>query len=241
MYRFLHALPRLAVIGCAGASVGCVPLQYAEELKRLQSGLEDLRSFQAEQTVKISALEAELRQLSGKTEELEFAQNRKLGSDVLALRDELNSIKGRVPPPANVPLTLLEADERRLSTLPPEISPVLTHGLKDIREGRFGEALTALSEALQIAGATPLAVDVQFWLGVAHEGANDPRKAVELFHTIVSESPKHPKAPAALLKEASVMIRLGDSKVAKLGLNKLITSYPKAPEAARAKEMLKDL
>src|ERR1700751_5063499 len=97
---------------CTGviSLTSCVNTALENDIRRVQSNVTDLRSFQAEQTTKISSLETELRQISGRLEELELARNRKLGTDLSNLPQDLSDLKPRVPPPPIVPAAMLEND-----------------------------------------------------------------------------------------------------------------------------------
>jgi TolA-binding protein len=82
---------------------------------------------------------------------------------------------------------------------------------------------------------------VLFWKGVAMEGKNNPRGALEFYLAITTQHSKSERAAAALLRQGSVLIRIGDKKTARLVFNKLVADFPKSAEAARARDRLKDL
>jgi TolA-binding protein len=233
--KFISGISLLAALSA------CANQALEGDLRRVQTNLNDLRGFQAEQTTKIASLETEVRQLSGRLEELEFAQNKRLGSDLTDLKRDLTDLKRRVPPPPIVPAAVLENDERSASRMPPEISPIFSEAFQNLREGRFSDAESHLREALELSRGTEWAADSLFWLGVAQEGGNNNKDALQSYYAVAKEFPKGKKAALALLRQASVLVRLGDSKTARLTLNKLISDFPRTEEAARAKERLKDL
>lgn len=229
----------LCLIALSLSSCGTVALQ--DDVKRLQSGINDLRSFQAEQTTKITSLETEMHQLSGRIEELEFAQNKKLGSDLTDLKKDLTDLRRRVPPPSIVPAMALEVDESRLSNMPTELSDPFKAAFEDLRGGQFADAESRLKEVLDLSHGTEWVADAMFWIGVARDGQGNSKEALQAYLSVVNDFPKNKKAAAALLRQAAVFVKLGDHKTAKLTLNKLISNFPKSEEALRAKERLKDL
>ena len=232
---------KFLILSLSIVSVGCVNNQKAQQdILRLEGSLNDLRSFQAEQTTKITALESELRTLSGRFDELEYSQNQRVGSALNDLNKDVSTLKRRVPPPPIVPADALDQDEARVSSLPPEIGTPFGIGLQRIREGEFQQALAPLDEAITQASSSEWVPYVIFWTAVAYDGLNDHRKALENYHELVTRFRKHQRVPLTLLRQASVFARIGDSKTAKLTLNKLIAEYPKTTEAQRAKERLKD-
>ena len=237
-----------------------------DQFGRLERNLSDLRQFQAEQTTQIAALQSELRQLSGRLEELEFAtqSNRRVaaggvppGTDLTGLgviqpgfpqvggtNSGPSTFNRTSTPPPIVPVPALTADEGMISALPQDVSSALGDALSKIRQGQFREALPSLDRALTDSEASyrgEWSPYVYFWFGVCHDALGDNNRALESYHTVVTKFPKHQRAPLALLREGSVFIRLRDNTTAKLSFQKLITDYPRSPEALTARERLKDI
>ena len=212
-----------------------------DRLGRAERDISDLRAFQAEQTSQLNSLQEELRSISGRVEQLEYGQNRKIGGDLTKLQEDLSSLKRRVPPPPIVPLSELESDEGRVSNSENEAGRFLYNGLSSIRDGKFDEARSMFSEA-EASGRDseifPLAV---FWRGVASEGLGDHKEALKAYYELSSSYPKHPRAALSLLRQGSVLIRMGDSSTARLTYQKLVAEYPKSSEAQAAKDRLKDI
>jgi TolA-binding protein len=219
--------------------MGCATTDVQRSVSRLERSLNDLRAFQAEQTETINSLDSQVRQLSGRVEELEFSQNKRLGSDLSALKEDLSSLRRRVPPPAVVPIEALESDESWAATLSAEPAQLMTDALGSIRDGKFSDALPLLRNAAeQLAGSDKVSVPL-FWQGVAYDGLGEDKEALRSYYQVVSRTPKSPRASMSLLRQAAVLSRLGDKKAAKDSLKKLIEDYPRSQEAATAKERLK--
>lgn len=229
------AIAAMTLCGCTDA-IQKLQVQF----NRLDANVNDLRSFQAEQTSKITTLETQIRELSGRIDELEYGQKQKLGT-IDTLKSDVSTLRKHVPPPPIVPAEPLEQDEASIGRLPSELAEPVGEGLQLLREGNFEKALSFWDDALYLGSGTEWAALALFWRGVALDGMNDNRKALENYHDLVSRFPKYARVPLVLMREASVLIRLGDSKTARLTLNKVIADFPRSPEAAQAKQRLKDL
>ena len=90
---------------------GCGAATLSRDVETLQRSVNDLRAMQSEQTDIVNSLDSQVKALAGRLEEMEFAQNKRFGSDLTGLKEELSSLRRRVPPPAVVPVPELEADE----------------------------------------------------------------------------------------------------------------------------------
>src|SRR5688500_17595448 len=89
---------------------GCGP-SMQKDFSRLDDSIGSLRAIQAEHTSELESIQAEIRRLSGKLEEIEYSQSQRIGQDIRVLRDDLSTLRQRVPPPPIVPSDALEADE----------------------------------------------------------------------------------------------------------------------------------
>ena len=161
--------PTFFLFGCTAA--------LRQDLDTLERSMKDLRSQQAEQTSQLAGLQADVRSLQGKFEELDYSQKQKIGSEVSTLKDQLSNLKRRVPPPAIVPADVLDSDEAFARTLSEDTALRFTEGLTAIREGNFEQAISVLQTALDVSGNEPQSGNILFWLGVAYEGAGDNRNA----------------------------------------------------------------
>lgn len=210
-------------------------------IRSLERSIADIRAMQSEQTDALNSLDSQVRALSGRIEELEFAQNKRIGSEVSALKEDLSTLKRLVPPPAAVPLPELEADEAWASNLPAEQAQVFSDSLASIREGKFGDAMSGLKELSEGLGSSPKADKPLFWLGVANDGLAHNSEARAVYFEVSQRFPKSNRAPTSLYRLALLLNRTGDKKTAVLSLRSLIEKYPKSPEASMAKEKLKEL
>jgi TolA-binding protein len=216
----------------------CAGLQ--EDVDQLERSVRDLRSLQAEHTTQLAALQQDVRGVQGRLEELEYAQSKRFGSEVDSLKSAISTLKRRVPPPSIVPVPALEQDEGIVGTLPGDVSTRFGKALELIRDGNFFDAVPLLQSALDASAGQSHAANILFWLGVAYDGVGDNRNALLAYNQIVTVYARHPRVPLTLLRQAAVFQRLGDAKMGKLTLKKLVTEYPGSPEAVQASRQLRD-
>lgn len=230
-----------AVLLLATLAGGCSIQDLEQKVYRLERSLNDMRAFQAEQTETINSLDAQIKQISGRVEEMEFSHSKRLGSDLSALKEDVSSLRRRVPPPAIVPAAELEVDEVWAASLTGEPQVLVTDAFLRLREGKFDDALPLLQNAVsQLRGSDKAAVAL-FWQGVVYDGLQDDRNALRSYADVVYQYPKSQRAPTSLLRQAAVLTRLGDTKTAALSLRKLVDDHPRSPEATVAKERLRGL
>jgi TolA-binding protein len=235
--RFGVLFPVLICFAACGSGLK----QVRSDLKRLERSQGDIRARQADQTSAISALQDGLRRLSGRLEELEYLQRSRVGTDITSLKRDISSLQRRVPPPAIVPGLLLESDEVLAKKLPPSLSSLFMEILSQLRTGAYREALSNVEKALSFSYGGEGTPELMFWKGVSYDGLGENRKAISAYSELVGEYPKHDRTAVGLLRLASVFIRIGDTRTAKLTFQKLIADFPKSSAAAQAKERLKDV
>lgn len=226
--------------------------QNKKEVSRLDSGISDLRNYQAEQTTQISALQSQLHRLQGRVEELEYLL-KKRGQMAAPSADSMAPNAGasqgygqqaeaprpKPVPPSVVPLSALEDDETFARSLPANPSRNFSQALLRIREGNFRESLTLLQQMIQAGERSEWLPNVLFWLGVTYEGLGEEKNALRAYNDVVVQFPRHKRVPLALYRQAGALKAMGDSKSSALFLKKIITDYPDSPEAARARDELK--
>jgi TolA-binding protein len=227
------------VMAVGVAAGGCSQLDQLErDVRGLERKLSDLRNFQAEQTTEISSIESRLRDLSGRVDVLEHAQTVRAPAGV---PEERPAQPLQVPPPV-VPLSALQADETLAAGLPRAgAAREFSEALAEIRAGKFQQALPRLQRAQEQNYGEEGTAEIIFWKGVCYDGVGDNRRALAAYGEVIASYPKASRAALALLRQASVFIRLGDIPTARLSFDKLIAEFPQSAEAATARQRLKDL
>lgn len=232
-YRFDMKMNRLCIV-CLFVFSGCVSSQMEQRIKRLENSVNDMRGFQAEQTAQIQSMQQDMRKLTGKTEEIEYAANKRMGTDLDSLKADLSTLKRRVPPPANVPVQPLEEDEAIATRAG---MAEFTDALTMLRSGSYAEALTMLQPIMQTI-PTDYVPNVLFWVGVAYDGMAENKNALATYHDLVTQFPRHRRAPLALIRQASIFEKIGDGRAAELTMQKLVNDYPDTPEALQVKKRM---
>ena len=234
-------LAQVFLVGMLLGLSGCSTEKLEKGILKNEKDISDLRKYQADQTTRISALEDQVRVLNGKLEELEFSQNKRLGSDISSLRQDLSSLRRKIPPPAIVPATALEADEISAERLPASIGQQYLEALSKVRTGDFSLAKSHFDELRALTEGTEQEVFMLFWLGVVYEGLSDDKAALEAYLMASGKYPAHSRTALCMLRQAGVLLRLRDMKSAQVTLKKLISDFPRSDEAMKAKTKLKDL
>lgn len=216
-----------------------------QQVSRMDGSISDIRSFQAEQTSEFESIRQELRGLVGRIEALEFAERARAATNNSGAPIPTNSLQMaqmNQQPPAIVPLDLLETDLRYSETLPRrDVAELFRNALMNIRAGKFSEAMGQLQEAYDKNYTGEGSPQILFWRSVCYEGIGDHRGALESYGSLITSPQANTRKAAALLRQGSVFIRMGDFNTAELALKKLIADYPRSPEAAQAKQKLNDL
>ena len=226
----------LCILSACGPSTSKLQL----DIEQLQTEISALRGLQAEQTAQAAVVQQDLRQLVGRLDEMEHQQRAQLGTGLRDVQRDLSRLTARVPPPPIVPNEELSTDETLVSKLDPSLGERFNKGLQHLRLGEFTEALPLLEESAELSYGSENWPTMQFWVGITKEGMGNTRGALEDFHKLVEANPQHPRSRLALLRQASILIRMSDSATAKIILQKIVTDYPGTTESAKAKERLKD-
>jgi tol-pal system protein YbgF len=122
----------------------------------------------------------------------------------------------------------------------------------DFSKGVYPLAVTEFRDFLRRYPDHELAPNAQYWIGEAHiamargytdakqaePAANALRQAVQEFRKVLANYPRSDKAPAALYKEALVLIELKDPTTAQARLQYLVDNFPQAEETPIARERL---
>jgi TolA-binding protein len=212
-----------------------------KRIAKLEQITNSSRTIQASHTSDIETLQSEVRGLTGRLDEIQHFQDQRIGREVAVLRDDISSLRGRVPPPSVIPLAALDIDEPDLQELSTEGSRIVLDSIVFLREAKFREAQALVQNALEFGkqdAAYPYAL---FWAGVIADGLGDNPGALRSYNELLVQMPKHPRAPLGLMRQSDVFLRLRDKSAASFALKKLLTDYPKSPEAVTAKQKLSEL
>ena len=112
---------------------------------------------------------------------------------------------------------------------------------KKYEAGKYQEAYEAFESSLNKDANGANAIQARYMMGESLYQQKEYDQAILQYQKIISSQPKHPKTPAALLKQALAFEQLSDKDTAKILYQKIITSYGSSPEAQQAKTKLSSL
>ena len=114
-------------------------------------------------------------------------------------------------------------------------------GLKLVLAGKTAQGRAALEDFLRDNPGSGLAPNAHYWLGESYYHEKRFAESVVAFKKVHQKYPKHPKAPAALLKIGYAYAQLGDKENARFYLEVLLQDYPDSEPAPLARKRLKTL
>ncbi len=176
----------------------------------------DTRRLLADMSVKIGSLERQLGQITGRLEELEFAQ-RKIVADLELLRkDTALRFEDATSPVSTPPLTGSTVGTEQTISEPanvislPDDTPAKQYAYafafvskNDLEKGRI-----ALEQFVAANSGTDLAANATYWLGRIQLRQGNPGLAAQQLLKLVDEHPNHLKLADALVDLADALIQL---------------------------------
>lgn len=227
--KYLLCLLTISLLSCAST----------EQVETLEKSVKNLESNQSQTTQDVTSLDERVRDLQRAVEELGYTQANKFGTEVSSLKEDLQNLRRRVPPPAIVPVNALELDEQYIETLPEEVKKIFSDGFLNLRSGKFVDALPSFASLTQQSENQEWAPIAYFWLGVTHDGMQEYKNSLGSYNQVVTLFKTHPRASLALLRQAGALEKLGDKKATVAVLQKLIFDYPNSSESKVARNRLK--
>jgi tol-pal system protein YbgF len=122
---------------------------------------------------------------------------------------------------------------------PPDV--LYNNGLRDYNSGKADLATQEFSDYLKFYPSTDLAGNASFYLAEIEFKAGSYAQAAKDYDKVLENFPSGNKVAAAHLKKGYSFAELGQKDAAIAELQTLIQRFPRAPEAAQAKEKLQQL
>jgi len=122
---------------------------------------------------------------------------------------------------------------------PPDV--LYNNGLRDYTSGKTDLATQAFNDYLKFYPNTDLAGTASFYLAEIEFKAGSYAQAAKDYDKVLANFPSGNKVAAAHLKKGYSFAELGQKDAAIAELQTLIQRFPRAPEAAQAKEKLQQL
>ena len=208
------------------AELATAQSQMLEQLAALRRSLLELNN-------QLEVLRADVARLRGSDEQLarEVAELQRRQKDLAAGLDE--RLRGLEP----LKVTL---DGAEISVAPAE-KQAYDEAMAVLRGGDFDKADAAFAAFLRRFPGSAYEPSVRFWQGNALYGKREYKEAIAAFRAFVAASPKHPRAPEALLALANSQAEMKDVRGARKTIDDLVKAYPQSEAAQAGKDRLKSL
>jgi len=216
-------------------TVGC---SSGVKNKYIKAEFSAIRNVNLQQATELESLQISVKKLEGRVEQLEQSSDKVFDKEVPNIKNAINTLQKRVPPPSIVPEAALEKSVASSDALPEEISGDFREALQLIRSGEFAKAQTYLEGILGNESAQKYLPELLFWIGVAYDGQENFRQSLLIYHRIISEHSKSALVPAALLRQSVLFERMRDHDASSTVLKNIINNYPHTPEAEEARSKL---
>lgn len=188
----------------------------------------DLRQFKAYMGSRLDDYESQSLMIS--------AQVNDLSQRMTGVAQKVDEMKYRRPEP-----TAADSADTVSIAATPDIKELYDQAYHDLTRGNYDLAKSGFAEYLRLYPDTELADNALYWLGEADYVQHNYNEALQVFQRVGENYPKGNKVPAALFKVGLCQMILNEKEAAKQTLQDLIRDYPGTPEAAQAKERLKEL
>ena len=120
----------------------------------------------------------------------------------------------------------------------PEVIEKYSKGLMQFNREAYSEAIASLRGFQQTFPKDNWNDNAQYWIGEGYYAMGDYEKAILELQKGIDKFPRGERVPASLLAQGNAFIELGSIQDGKVFLQKLVGSYPRSDEAARAKQRL---
>ena len=132
-----------------------------------------------------------------------------------------------------------QAQQQQQQAPPPDV--LYNNGLRDYNANKIDLATQEFNDYLKFYPSTDLAGNASFYLAEIEFKAGNYAQAAKDYDKVIENFPSGNKVAAAHLKKGYSFAELGQKDAAVAELQTLIQRFPRAPEAAQAKEKLAQL
>ncbi len=173
-----------------------------------------------------------------------------VSSQVQSLHDSVDEIKARMAK-VNKQLDDMVAGQQNLNGNPPpppgaaaniQAPPadvLYNNALRDYNAAKYQLAQQEFADYVKFYGNTDLAGNAQFYIADIEYRQGNYQQAVVEYDKVLEQYPGGNKAAAAQLKKGYALLEIGQKDAGVKELQSLIARYPRAPEAAQAKDRLR--
>lgn len=196
-----------------------------------------MRGIQAEHTAQLSEIRAELRTLRGKVEEMQYVSQGKAQE----LERTIQQLGARVPPPAGVPVDLLNSDEDKIAPIQGEAADLYRGALARLRAGDFQTAKQQFSDFAAANPGTAFTDNALFWSGIASNKLGQRDQAIVAFSDVLRTYPAEDMVAASMFYLGRVFAASDARDDAVLTFQRLIDEHPRSEFAAQARKEVRKL
>jgi tol-pal system protein YbgF len=235
--------------------------KQSQDREQLLSNVEirnqQLRKQSASLRALLEEMNEEIRILSGRVEELEYAlkQEEQNAQEMEKKREEKLDRLAEITDQHSERIVRmeqylnLESSKKPVTVVAPD-TPAKKPSSEDeiyrsakqaFDQGDSEAARKGFEEFISRYPDSQNADNAQFWIGEIYYREKWYEKAILEYQNVIEKYPKGNKVPAALLKQGLAFSNIGDDANAKLILEELVRKYPKSNEAKVASEKLKAL
>ena len=242
----LGALMLMVAAGCASTPPEQDPVQIKlNELDGRLARIERIASNQVELSQRLDEVQANMRDLRGRIEELEHGhealtkQQRDLYEDLnkrITATGSTASGGGSADSAASGGGAASGAAGGQSSSVE---QAVYTQAFDALKAGSYSVAITGFKDFLGSYPTSPLAENAQYWLGEAYYVNHDYESAAGAFRAVLKKWPDSRKAPDALLKLGYTQFAQKQYAAARVSLGEVTKKYPGSEPARLAAERLR--
>ncbi len=234
-------------------------VKQVEETQSESVGGENLQRQSAEMLAGLDNMRVEFQSINGRIDDL-GRDNRAvndelqlikedLGLQLTSLTNRMNELEQKVA--AQSEMMQQQAQLKQKSQQQSEAEKQIEPKAEKTAEELYQEALELIRNQNQFADGRKLLetfvarypkhdlhINALYWTGEALYGEKNYELAILQFQDVISKYPRHPKAAAAMLKQALAFNALGDGQNARTTMQKLIEDYPDSSQVEAAKKYL---
>jgi tol-pal system protein YbgF len=214
--------------------------------KNIKSDVAAVRKLAADLQASIDSQKTEMQALNGKLDDMTVSLKKPTedlslyredaDKRIIALEDRIVRLQSTVD---EFTKKLGELSQKKEAAQTPD--SLYMKGLDTFKAGDMSTARDIFSKFLEQYPQHDLAANAHYWIGETHYSEKSYEPAILSFQEVIKNFPTKDKVPAAMLKQAMAFSAINDIKSAKYVLKKLGESFPKSEEAAKAKEILKEM
>lgn len=223
----LRAIQR-KVFGTDGTSIETTPQEP------IATGDTSGRKLVADMSVKISAIERQMREITGRLEAIEYAQEqftKKLDlftKDTSIRFEEMRTTAATTPASPGADTAVAPPKVPELALPEGSADSQFKWAFAYVAKNDFKNAQKALGLFLAKNPTGDLSANAHFWLGRVNFQEGKYAQAAEQFLQVFEGNPKHKKAAESLVELGSAMIKLGENNSACEAYLEFRRAYPDA-------------